>query len=292
MISAPQIKSVREISLNHGMKLGGSRRRCNYYISPSTIDNRGYRNIRCQNSDKIECIKWNVKGARIAKVDNTDGKMFAKFREILEIADQTIIPFLPVNYYVPYLELCETEIHIEFNDDAEDELMNNFTVTYDEVEIDSENLLLLAQYANINKFIPSLYKHNIQVIPMLQYTASDVVFTGEEYVGTYATCAHTFKLYFNDILETILIYTQNNSVTSHSLLSDDRYSERDISTVATMDGEFLTIKLKKGIDCREHTPLKLSINLEQTNEMQKVCIYEIGTCIHRIIGSYLIKISS
>ena len=123
--------------------------RVSYTIIPHNNNNmahihkRGYRNIRCNYDYLIDNIELEIAGYCIHKIDNTNGEIFPQIRRILNIQDNTIIPLLPNNKYLPFFDLATTRLVVSFRDTNEFNLVDkeDIMITYDEVEIDMRQII-------------------------------------------------------------------------------------------------------------------------------------------------------
>ena len=258
--------------------------------SDVVIDKRGYCNFRCNNCDLIESIDFIVGGSRIDRVFNADGKLFPKLREMLGINDSTVIPFLPTYCFIPYFDYKTAEICVEVKREYDDETTKCLTITYDEVKIDDNNLLLIAQFCDINKklFPGELYNSNIKIIPMVELSLPSVEFTGEDDVSQCTSAK--FKLGFRNFLHTVLVYTPNNTVKSHTLTAHNKYEQQNIMTNIDTSTEIYAIKLEEIINSVNYPDTVLTLDFENANDDQKIYIYGIGKSNYRILNGFIYRL--
>jgi hypothetical protein len=263
----------------------GKKRKCVYCIIPPENTYRcGYTNIRSEHAHLIDEIELNIGGCLYFRIYNTDGKIFPKLREIYGITDQTIIPLFPVDKYIPYSNLLRTDIGLRFNDSDELDTINNILLSYDEVKINDKNITTPIKIDN-NQWLR---------LPFSEFALPSIEFTGEEYVDEKYNLTK-FKLNFCKFIETILLYTPNNFISSHKLFlkknSDDEYTILD--TIISTDQDLSTIKLPYIINANsfDEIILELSFGKNFVGE-QKTCIYGIGKQLFRLQNGQLYNIYS
>ena len=169
------IKSIKQSAGCKGKKLNfienvtvecnglpGSGRRCSINIKCDTNKNLVIKNIRFNHQDIIKNIEINASGSVINKLWNEVNGSFDVIRHILNIDDNTILPFgcTSNDNYLPLLKNSPTQLYVAFKifDEHPD---IDYQFTYELYEIDNE---------------PS-------DLDLLECTFSDIQFTGLEPCG-------------------------------------------------------------------------------------------------------------
>jgi len=256
------------------VKLNKKSNKIRFDIKTDVVNNRGYCNFRFSNCDLIESVALEIGNISLVQVHNSDGKILHKLRDILGIVDNTVLPFLPKDAPIPFLDLYECCIHIELNNKTKN--VDLLSLTYDEIEFDSD-LYILAQYNDVSKIkhLP-LNKYSAKLVPILEFYMLSIFFTGAESTMNKNI---VYNICDPNIVNTILVYTPNNNIESYNV----RLDGKEILTSITTQGEFSIIKINKFLNPSKHS-IVLRFDLKVQNDKQKFYVYTIGRSLNRIIS--------
>lgn len=234
---------------------------------PDNIYKKGFCNIRCKNQDMIDSIELNIDHKSIAIVNNDDGLIFQKLRDLLNISDESIVPCLGSNNFIPFLKNGNVRLFVDVNDLVICDMMDTI-LTYDEVEISDSSIVPLYQYpadTNIySKIMTSVmyayryitnFNSNNQICHNIKCIIPTVEFTSTELGGFNKA---KIKLNFSDGVNTLLIYTPNNKVIDQYLQIN---GYNIIDTTADIQNQFTVIKLNSNhINNRDTNVLCLELH--------------------------------
>ena len=259
--------------------------------NPTNIYKTGFCNFRCNSQYMIDSIELNINHKCIAIIHNHDGLVFQKLRDILKISDETIIPCLGNNNFIPFFNNCNVRLFVDVNNLVIRDRMDGI-FTYDDVEID-DNIVPLYQcihdstnfYSNIMTNIMYMFRYITDIISFksnkvmtnFKFNVSTVDFTGAEayFSDQINITGAKYKLNFSDNVNTILVYTPNNKVIKQYLTANGYL----IHTISDIQNQFTIIKLKNNLnknDCKIlHISLENSVN-------QPVYIYGIRSTMLKI----------
>jgi LSD1 subclass zinc finger protein len=224
---------------------GKGRKQCCTIGCPYLFYKRGFRNIKCSHQHTINSIGLylcdkNNNEHELTKLYNPNGAIFKKLRQLLKIDDPLIIPLI-TEKFIPFLEDCCYKLYIQYNGSNDLNELNTIDLSYEIVEIESDNCFIPVQYnINMNKII-NINKHHediSRIIPELEYIVSRVEYTGSEWINK----KHSIRLGFNGFMRTILIHTPENSVVNCGIrIILDNNEEIQIPVKICFDKEFTVI---------------------------------------------------
>jgi len=279
----------------------GPGRKCSFEIIPleflDTIYNRGFMHIRCDYQYLIESIELEIGNQQIFRVENPNGLIFPILREMVGCDDDGIIPCFGSDNFIPYLYNETARIQIQFKltfDDIEltEQMLN---LTYEEVEIMNDDVANVFQGVFYTKLINSSPK----VISMLEFT-TPCIETNDKII---TVCAHNkFKLNFNLITKSILVYVTNNSIKKCTFkgcindteilkieMKEDQIKD-NIGVIDFAPNLFLDDMQNYGLMLNKFKICQLDLELvEQKDAEQEVYIYGIGLACFRICNGVMIS---
>ena len=198
---------------------GVRKKQCYTIDCPNLFYKRGFCNIRClfqHTIYSIELILCDSQGKeqKISKIDNPRGVVFEQLRKIYKISDQSIVPLI-AEKIVPYLENSHYRINIQYNESSDLKDIDNIQLSYEIVELNEDKFVPFQYSIDMGRIMFNNQDHDDikNILHELEYLVPRV-----EYTGTEATQSgkSMYRLNFYGYIQSILIYTHNNSVVNAS----------------------------------------------------------------------------
>lgn len=220
--------------------------RAYYKLEPDgDIHKKGYCNISCSSCELIDNIELVIGGNMITRVHNHDNVVFEKIRQHLGIFNKNIIPLFPTNTFVPFLEKNYTEICVIFSRPVSSEIVNNL-LTYDEVVISNDDIMLSAQFANSKEY--SALQNN-KIISELKITVPKLYYTGDDLCNTKYRSKILLNTYSLDSVKQFIIYTPNNLIKDINFYKTKLHMPNiNIDINATLEKNFTTVQTNENFD--------------------------------------------
>lgn len=195
--------------------VGMRRKQCYTIDCPNLFYKRGFCNIRClfqHTISSIELILFDSEGTEqiISKIYNPNGVVFEQLRKIYKISEQSIVPLI-AEKMVPYLENSQYKINIQYNESSDLDDIDNIQLSYEIVELNEDKFVPFQYSIDMGRIMFNNQHHDDikNIVHELAYLVPRV-----EYAGTESTYSERcmYKLNFYGYIQSILIYTHNNSV--------------------------------------------------------------------------------
>lgn len=165
------VKYIRTVNMITETNTHSARYKIN---KPEKFYKQGFCNIRATHQNLIEKIEFYIGEKIITSVLNPDGKLLPCLRTIVNINNDTVVPFLTTEKFIPYFTNYNAEINIYFKDDAEIIEINKVVLTYDEIEMrDKQNLFAPVQDGFSNEKWKNIEEENF---PLIEYKTPTMMY--------------------------------------------------------------------------------------------------------------------
>jgi hypothetical protein len=209
---------IRRICLYVPYKCGSAgvgKKQCYTINCPNLFYKRGFCNIRCSfqhTIDSMELIRCDCFGKeqKISKIWNPNGVVFEQLRKIYKISDQSIVPLI-TEKIVPYLENSHYKIIINYNQSTDLKDIDDIILSYEMVELDEGKFVPFQYSLDMHRIIENNQDHADMknIIHEFDYVAPRIEYTGSEVILNKKSI---YRLNYYGYVQSILIYTPNNSV--------------------------------------------------------------------------------